>query len=76
MWPDSDEGGPGFYNDENLVRRGYLEWRARNFGVKPTKQEIENLDDHWNHDMDTMASLVQYAKDIKEYSGAIGGNSG
>jgi hypothetical protein len=58
-FPDDSIGGPGFFNDEDLVWRGYAEWSAT--GRKPTKEEIERLDEQWEHDLTMAARLVSFA---------------
>jgi hypothetical protein len=46
--------GPGYYNNIDLLRRGFSRWWASGFKDMPSRQEIEDLDPRWHEDMMTM----------------------
>ena len=58
--PMDAEGGPGFFNDKELVRKGYEQWMATN--IMPSKAQIEAVDPEWEYDLKMAASIVAYAQ--------------
>lgn len=58
--PMGREGGPGFFNDKELVRKGYERWVATN--TIPSKAETEAIDPHWEYDLKMAAAIVDYVQ--------------
>lgn len=58
-----DEGGFGFTNAPRLVWRGYQRWRMSDFKEFPTRQQIEDTEPDWEHDIYTAADVVTWIAD-------------
>lgn len=50
--------------------RGLAEWHAK--GYKPTKAEIENIDEQWDSDLNMANALVAYMAQQNQMVGNVG----